>query len=65
MDGLILDVPHVIVTPVNLKNQWEQEIKCYLKLASFDLFPYIGQFDGWLNWWDVLCAKSHQNSHID
>ncbi|KAF9224670.1 hypothetical protein BS17DRAFT_682450, partial [Gyrodon lividus] len=41
-NGNIPNLPHIIICPVNLRNQWEYEIKRFLKLASFDLFPYIG-----------------------
>ncbi|KAI5993055.1 hypothetical protein F5J12DRAFT_698839, partial [Pisolithus orientalis] len=39
-DGNVPDLSHVIVCPVNLKQQWESEIQCFLVPASFDLFPY-------------------------
>lgn len=34
MNRLIPDIPHIIIVLVNLKDQWEQEIKCHLKPAS-------------------------------
>ena len=37
MNRLIPDIPHIIIVLVNLKDQWEQEIKCHLKPASFNL----------------------------
>ncbi|KAF9220462.1 hypothetical protein BS17DRAFT_852177 [Gyrodon lividus] len=50
-DGNIPNLPHIIICPVNLRNQWEYEIKRFLKLASFDLFPYVGHCNKRKNWW--------------
>ncbi|KIK74159.1 hypothetical protein PAXRUDRAFT_176509, partial [Paxillus rubicundulus Ve08.2h10] len=59
-EGKIPDLPHIIVCPVNLRDQWEREIKWFLSLSSFDHLPYTGWWEKHQDWWDVLFSKSHQ-----
>ncbi|KAG8213507.1 hypothetical protein J3R82DRAFT_12050 [Butyriboletus roseoflavus] len=59
-DGKIPEIPHIIVCPVNLKDQWDREIKRFLKPATFDIFPYTGRFDTRTTWWTAFYSKSHQ-----
>lgn len=60
-DGNIPDIPHIIVTPVNLRAQWEREIKRFLSPASFDILPYIGRVDNRKDWWQAVYGKSLHN----
>ncbi|KAI6137600.1 P-loop containing nucleoside triphosphate hydrolase protein [Pisolithus tinctorius] len=59
-DGNVPDFSHVIVCPVNLKQQWESEIRRFLVPASFDLFPYTGRLDSRSAWWTELFTVSKQ-----
>ncbi|KIO00769.1 hypothetical protein M404DRAFT_151725 [Pisolithus tinctorius Marx 270] len=59
-DGNVPDLSHVIVCPVNLKQQWESEIRRFLVPASFDLFPYTGRLDSRSAWWTELFTVSKQ-----
>lgn len=60
VDANIPDLPHIIMTPVNLRYQWESEIKRFLVPAAFDLFPYVGRHEHRTTWWDDLFDKSKQ-----
>ncbi|KIK11276.1 hypothetical protein PISMIDRAFT_122983 [Pisolithus microcarpus 441] len=59
-DGNIPDLPHIIVCPVNLRQQWESEIKRFLSPGSFDVLPYINRLDSRGSWWSDLFHISKQ-----
>lgn len=59
-DGTIPDVPHIIVVPVNLREQWDRELKRFLKHASFDILPYTNRLDTRKEWWKIVYDKSLQ-----
>ena len=50
VDANVPDLPHIIVTPVILRVQWESKIKRFLVHAAFDLFPYLGRHEYRANW---------------
>lgn len=58
--GNIPDLPHVIVCPVNLREQWQAEIKRFLTFAAFDVFPYVGRYLSRKTWWETLFQRSQQ-----
>ncbi|KAI6144170.1 P-loop containing nucleoside triphosphate hydrolase protein, partial [Pisolithus thermaeus] len=59
-DGNIPDLSHIIVCPVNLRQQWESEIKRFLSPGSFDILPYINRLDSRSSWWSDLFQASKQ-----
>jgi len=59
-EGNIPDVPHIIVCPVNLKDQWQREMERFLIPSSFDILPYVGKLEGRSGWWTTLYGHSVQ-----
>ncbi|KAI9457025.1 P-loop containing nucleoside triphosphate hydrolase protein [Boletus coccyginus] len=59
-DGNVPDLPNIIVCPVNLKQQWENEIKRFLRPSTFDILPYTGRLDSRSTWWKQLYSSSKQ-----
>ena len=59
-DGNIPDLPHIIIYPVNLCDQWESEIKHFLSPSSFNILLYIGRYDTQPTWWTMPFTVSCQ-----
>ncbi|KAH7905302.1 P-loop containing nucleoside triphosphate hydrolase protein [Hygrophoropsis aurantiaca] len=59
-DGKIPNDPHLIVCPVNLKDQWQAEMERFLTPWSFDILPYTGKYDSRSEWWTQLYDQSKQ-----
>lgn len=57
--GNIPDIPHIIVCPVNLKEQWQREMERFLIPHSFDILPYAGKLSSREQWWTTLYEKSN------
>lgn len=59
-EGNIPDLPHIIVCPVNLKDQWQSEMERFLIPSSFDILPYVGKAESRSGWWTALYGHSIQ-----
>jgi hypothetical protein len=44
-EGNIPDLPHIVVCPVNLKDQWQHEMERFLNPFSFDILLYVGKVE--------------------
>lgn len=51
MTSKIEDLPLLLVVPPNLADQVLFELHKYLKYGTFDVLPYIGNWEKRQNWW--------------